>query len=84
MSWLLTQTSLWKARNSNLVEVRVQYRIWLNLRKKDGTTGVCWEKWHTWRMDVQRISHAWVETSPKCVGFQWQTWQNQKQSHEMP
>jgi hypothetical protein len=23
---------------------------------------VCWEKWHKWRMDAQRISHIW-ETS---------------------
>jgi hypothetical protein len=28
----------------------------------DGTTGVCWEKWHRQRMDDQRISHVW-ETS---------------------
>jgi hypothetical protein len=33
-----------KARNSNLVEVRVQYIIWSCLRKKDGTTGVSLEK----------------------------------------
>jgi hypothetical protein len=46
--------------NSNLVEV--QYIIWSHLRKKDGTTGVCWEKWHRRRMDAQRISHIW-ETS---------------------
>jgi hypothetical protein len=19
----------------------------------------CWEKWHKWRMDTQRISHVW-------------------------
>jgi hypothetical protein len=36
--------------NSNLVEV--QYIIWSHLRKKDGTTGVCWEKWHRRRMDA--------------------------------
>jgi hypothetical protein len=33
-----------KARNSNLVEVRVQYIIWSHLRRKDGTTGVCWRR----------------------------------------
>jgi hypothetical protein len=40
----LIQTSLRKAKNSNLVEERVQYIIWSHLRKKDSTTGVCWEK----------------------------------------
>jgi hypothetical protein len=30
-----------KARNSNLVEVRVHQIIWSHLRQKDGTTGVC-------------------------------------------
>jgi hypothetical protein len=65
MSQILTTTSLQKARNSNLVEVRVYYIIWSHLRKKDGTTGVYWEKWHAWRTDVQRISHVQVETSPK-------------------
>jgi hypothetical protein len=27
-----------------VVEVSIQYIIWSLLRKKDGTTGVCWEK----------------------------------------
>jgi hypothetical protein len=36
------QSSLHKAMNSNLIEV--QYIIWSHLRKKDNTTGVCWEK----------------------------------------
>jgi hypothetical protein len=66
MSQILTETSQRKARNSNLVEVRVQYIIWSCLRKKDSTTGLCWENWHAWRMDVQRISHVRVETSSKC------------------
>jgi hypothetical protein len=57
MSWILIQTSPWKARNSNLVEVRVQYIIWSHLRKKDSITGVCWEKWHRQRTDAWRISH---------------------------
>jgi hypothetical protein len=57
MSWMLIQTSLRKARNSTLVEVRVQYIIWSRIRKQDGTTGVCWEKWHGQRMDAQRISY---------------------------
>jgi hypothetical protein len=65
-SQILKWSSVRNARNLNLVELRVQYIIKSHLRKKDGTTGVCWEKWHTWRMDVQRISHLWVETSPKC------------------
>jgi hypothetical protein len=26
--------------------------------RKDGTTGVCWEKWHEQRTDAQRISHV--------------------------
>jgi hypothetical protein len=42
--------------NSNLIEV--QYIIWSHLRKKDNTTGVCWEKWHEQRTDAQRISHV--------------------------
>jgi hypothetical protein len=31
-------------KGKNLVEERVQYIIWSHLRKKDSTTGVCWEK----------------------------------------
>jgi hypothetical protein len=27
-------------------------------KEKDGITGVCWEKWHGWRTDAQRISHV--------------------------
>jgi hypothetical protein len=27
-------------------------------KEKDGTTGVCWEKWHGQRTDAQRISHV--------------------------
>jgi hypothetical protein len=62
MSCILILTSLRKAKNSNLVEERVQYIIWSHLRKKDGTTGVCWEKWHERRTDAWRISHV-LETS---------------------
>jgi hypothetical protein len=42
MSCILIQPSLRKTMNSNLVEV--QYIIWSRVRKKDGTTGVSWEK----------------------------------------
>jgi hypothetical protein len=56
MSWILIQPSLREAKNSNLVEV--QYITWSRLTKKDGTTRVCWEKWHERRMDAQRISHV--------------------------
>jgi hypothetical protein len=33
-----------KGKELNLVEESLQYIIWSHLRKKDGTTGVCWEK----------------------------------------
>jgi hypothetical protein len=56
-SWILTWSSLWKARNSNLVKVRVQYIVWSSLRKKDATTGVCWEKWHTHEGQTFEESH---------------------------
>jgi hypothetical protein len=26
----------------------------------------CWEKWHAWRMDIQRTSHVRDETLVKC------------------
>jgi hypothetical protein len=38
------KTSPRETKNSNLVEERVQYIFWSHQKKKDGTTGVCWEK----------------------------------------
>jgi hypothetical protein len=65
MSWILIQSNLGKARNSNLVEVRVQYIIWSHLRKKDSTTGVLGEVTQTQDRNsknltrTRNVSHKW-------------------------
>jgi hypothetical protein len=67
MSCILIQTSLQKAMNSNGHLVEVQYIIWSRRRKKDGTTGVCWAKWHGCRTDAQSKNLTRMRNiPPKC------------------